>query len=124
LGGEKTKELYNCERIVPIKIGKNLIETAYNCMSVRIHSTVKQQNAMIGKKLNRRESLKQLTNPISLEAFKKAKRIEKKFGADYEEFDDIEVARKWMRVRSWIKKSEGTYKSTKLFAIKTKKNFY
>lgn len=50
LGGEKTKELYSCTKLVPIKIGRNLIDTAANSFVVRLHSKQKAQEIQIQKK--------------------------------------------------------------------------
>jgi len=50
LGGEKTKILYNCEKIVPIKIGKNLTETKHNAYMVILNSNLRSQEIQISRK--------------------------------------------------------------------------
>jgi len=55
LGNEKCKKLFKSKKLVPIKIGKNIINTQYNVLSVKLHSECRQQKSMIKKKLNRSE---------------------------------------------------------------------
>lgn len=79
LGNEKVKELYNNRKLVPIVIGKNITETAYNVVSVRLFSAEKQQLKQIEVKQNRSELLKQASNPSNPKLYKKAKRALKKY---------------------------------------------
>jgi len=55
LGGERIKELYNSYKLVPIVVGKNLNETATNCIKVRLCSKRDEQQTMIAKKKYRSE---------------------------------------------------------------------
>lgn len=81
LGGDKINTLYSTEKVVPIKIGKNLIETAYNSYFVRIHASHRQQRKQIAKKQSQKELLLQVVSPKSSSEYKKAlslkKRLEK-----------------------------------------------
>lgn len=78
MGGEKIKELYSSRKLVPIKIGKNLNDTADNVMSVRVFSAKHQQERQIVKKQNRSELLSQLSNPTNYKLYKRAKRLLKR----------------------------------------------
>lgn len=44
--------------------------------------------------------------------------------AEYKEFDDIELARKYMKITANKKLTDPKYTNNILAAIKTKKNFY
>ena len=59
LGGEKVKDLYSSRKLVPVLIGSNLNNTAYNVMSVRLHAEQKEQLKEISKKHYRSELEKQ-----------------------------------------------------------------
>lgn len=79
LGSKKLKEKYTNKKIVPILIGKNIIDTAHNAISVRLFSAERQQIKQIEVKQNRRELLTQAVDPKNLKLFKKAKRVLKKY---------------------------------------------
>ena len=77
VGGNKIREKYNLtlktEKIVPIRIGKNLVETATYVMSVRLHAKENQQRKMVEKKKSRKEIISHGSKRIS-------KYYEKTFG--------------------------------------------
>lgn len=77
-GGERLNTQYKCRKIVPIVIGKNIIETALNAVSVRVFSMQKQQESQISNKQNRSELLLQVSNPTNYKLYKKAKKLEKR----------------------------------------------
>lgn len=81
LGNDKLKAKYN-KKLVPIVIGKNLIDTAYNTISVRLSSEERQQSRQIGIKTHRRDLLLQYNDPKSATAFKKAKKVVDKYGSE------------------------------------------
>ena len=89
LGGEKLKEKYNT-KLVPIKVGKNLTDTALNVISVRLYSERRQQNIQIKKKQNQRDLLKQ-DNPRNLKELKKLRRLKKLNGSNSVEVNDKTV---------------------------------
>jgi hypothetical protein len=97
LGNRKVNNLYSKDnnsstdytKLVPIKIEKNLVLTAYNSMVVRIKSAERQQLNQICVKNRRSELLKQLENPKNSKDYKKAKRLAKKLGSK-----EIEVTQK------------------------------
>lgn len=78
LGGEKLKELYNSYKLVPITLGNTLTKTKYNCYSIRVMSSERQQKRMIDKKKHRSELLLQSQNPKNLKQLKAAKRVKDK----------------------------------------------
>lgn len=80
LGNQKTKDLYSSYKLVPIVIGKNVIETALNVMSVILFSAQKEQKNQYKKKLTRSEQLKQGADPKNSKQYKKYKAILKQFG--------------------------------------------
>lgn len=82
LGNQKTKELYDCEKMVPILIGANLIKTQYNCLSVKLHSEERQQKREIEKKHNRSDLQRHEKNPKSKRLYNLAIRSIKKYGRD------------------------------------------
>lgn len=84
LGGERTKELYSSRKLVPIKIGKNLIETATNCLSVRCHAKQYDQNRMIAKKKHRSELIFKSKDPRNLKEYKLGLSYIKKYGENIE----------------------------------------
>lgn len=117
LGGEKVKELYSSYKMIPIKIGENIIKTQYNCLSVKCHSEQRQQLTMISKKTHRRDLLKQLSNPTSLKGLKAAKRVESKFGKDIEIIDNVVMSNQgfaFLKDGSKDNKSKGSYWKSRL----------
>jgi hypothetical protein len=82
LGNNKSNALYGDKKIVPVRIGKNLTETSYNTMSVRLHSEERQQKYQIGNKTHRRDLIKQMDDPNSLKELQQARRIVKKHGSE------------------------------------------
>lgn len=115
LGGEKTKELYSSRKLVPIKIGKNLNDTADNAMSVRVFSAKHQQERQIVKKQNRSELLSQLSNPL---LYKKAKRLLKKLdGKEITILDEVVLSNQgyaYLKNGTEDNKSMGCYWKQKL----------
>jgi hypothetical protein len=117
LGGEKVKELYNSYKMIPIKIGENIIKTQYNCLSVKCHSEQRQQLTMISKKTHRRDLLKQLSNPTSLKGLKSAKRVEAKFGKKIEIIDNVVMSNQgfaFLKDGTENNKSKGSYWKSRL----------
>src|SRR5690606_20070647 len=43
LGNQKTKELYSCEKLVPIVIDENLVKTSLHVLAVRVKSAEDKQ---------------------------------------------------------------------------------
>jgi len=73
LGNQKVKELYSSyDKIIPIKIGKNLTDTAHNVLSVISHAKERQQQKQYKKKLTRSENQKQGAYPRNNNAGKSA----------------------------------------------------
>lgn len=117
LGGQKVKELYSSYKMIPIKIGENIIKTQYNCLSVKCHSEQRQQLTMISKKTHRRDLLKQLSNPTSLKGLKASKRIESKFGKKIEIIDNVVMSNQGfasLKDGSENNKSKGSYWKSRL----------
>lgn len=81
-GGEKLNKEYKCRKIVPIVIGKNIVETALNAVSVRAFSMQMQQERQINNKQNRSELLLQVSNPTNYKLYKKAKKLEKRLAGE------------------------------------------
>lgn len=81
-GGEKLNKEYKCRKIVPIVIGKNMVETALNAVSVRAFSMQMQQERQINNKQNRSELLLQVSNPTNYKLYKKAKKLEKRLAGE------------------------------------------
>lgn len=119
LGGEKTKELYNCTKMVPVVIGKNLIHTQYNSFAVTLTSEERQQQSMITKKKYRSDLLKQAnllhtdknaTMPYKL--YKKACKIAKKYGENELLIDNTILSNQGyaqLKEKDCDKKSVGQY---------------
>jgi hypothetical protein len=80
IGNEKLKEKYN-KKLVPVKIGANLVDTAYNSLAVRAFSAEKNQKTQIEKKQTRSEI-------IAYGSKRLAKYYESKYG------DNLEVNEK------------------------------
>lgn len=129
LGGEKIKELYNCKKLVPILIGKNMTDTSYNVMSVRIHSAQKQQEREIKLKQNRSELLKQASNPTNFKLHKKALKAVKKYGKEITVLDKTVLSNQgyaYLKDGSTDNKSKGAYWKKKLKEngiVKTRRRF-
>lgn len=85
-GNKKLKDQYGM-KLIPIVIGKNLIETSYNVISVRIFSKERQQKRRIRIKRTRSELLMQADNPKTLKGYKKIKRLLKR-DAKVEEYNE------------------------------------
>lgn len=73
-------------KLVPILIGKNIVETTCNAVSVRLHSAERKQKALIKTKKNQSEVLSHKFAPESNKDYKKAlnlsKRLIKETGSD------------------------------------------
>lgn len=82
LGNQKTKQLFNSFKLVPIIIGKNLTETALHSLSVRIDSSEKNQERQIRKKRDLSVQLFKGKDPKNLVAYKKAMKIKKFYGSE------------------------------------------
>ena len=80
LGNDKTNELYNSRKLVPVTIGANITETVLFSFAVRSFSAEKKQQTEINKKLTRSEVISQGANPRNLKEYKKAQRILKTHG--------------------------------------------
>lgn len=77
LGGDKINILYSTEKVVPVQLGKNLVETAHNSFYVRIHALYGAQKKQIAKKKSQKELLLQVASPKSATEYKKALRLKK-----------------------------------------------
>jgi hypothetical protein len=128
LGGEKIKELYNSYKLVPIVVGKNLNDTATNCISVRIHAKYDEQKKMISKKQYRSEIILQGLNPRTNKEYRIGKSFYKRFG-DFEILDNTVLSNQSYAVLkddSADNKSKGHYWKNKLKKagiLKTKREF-
>ena len=71
LGNDKTNELYNSRKLVPVTIGANITETVLFSFAVRSFSAEKKQQTEINKKLTRSEVISQGANPRNLKEYKK-----------------------------------------------------
>lgn len=119
LGGEKTKELYDSYKLVPIQIGKNLTVTKLYCIKVKLISAERQQKRQITKKKNQSELLNQLTNPKSNKLFKAAKKLEKRLGNKIEYTDKTILSNQGFSVivdGEIDNKSKGQYWKSKLIS--------
>lgn len=124
IGGEKTKEMYNCTKMVPVVIGKNLIHTQYNSFAVTLTSEERQQQSMITKKKYRSDLLKQAslldidnnaTMPYKL--YKKACRIAKKYPEGEKFIDNTVLSNQGyaqLKEKDCDKKSTGQYWKSRL----------
>lgn len=127
IGNDKLKATYN-DKIIPILIGKNIIETALNVFYVRLHASEKNQIKRIKIKTNQSELLKQIENPTNTELYKKAKSFVKRNGNEIKLIDKCVLS---IKGYAGLKKDSsckglGNYwkrrlKSKKL--IKTKRRF-
>lgn len=113
IGNNKTNTLYNSKKIIPIKIGKNLTDTAYNCISIRIHSAQKQQQKQIIKKQNQKELLSQVANPKNSKSYRQAVKLKKQLnGLEIEITDKTVLSNKGYAVikdGTTDNKSKGSY---------------
>jgi len=80
LGNQKTKDLYNSYKLVPIEIGKNVTDTATNVMLVRVHAKQLEEQKQYRKKLTRSEIISQGIDPKTSAQLKAAKAMSKRFG--------------------------------------------
>lgn len=80
IGNKKVNEKFNSRKLVPIKIGRNMMETSYYVVSVRIHSAQKKQENQIKIKLTRSEQLVQGKNPRNINDYRKSLQIIKMYG--------------------------------------------
>lgn len=129
LGGEKTKELYSSRKLVPVGVENTLTKTAYNSFAVRVFSSEKQQLREIKIKQNRSELLRQVSNPSSTEVYKKALKVQKKYGDEIAVIDKTVLSNQGYAVLkdgSRDYKSKGYYWKNKLQEkglIKSKRRF-
>lgn len=117
LGGEKVKELYSCKKLIPITIGKNIIETTGNCYFVKVISANKQQQNQIRIKQNRSVLLSNKSNPKNNKEYKAACRIEKKYGSEIKINDKTVLSNAGfglLKTGKQDKKSSGSYWKRKL----------
>lgn len=80
LGNQKTKDLYSSYKLVPIKIGKNVTDTALNVMFVRVDAKDKEEQKQYRKKLTRSVIISQGVNPQTSSKLRDAKKTLKRFG--------------------------------------------
>lgn len=80
-GNRKLKKEYG-QKLVPIRIGKNLIKTQYNILSVKINSAYNNQQKEISKKKHRSEILSHKNNPRSNREARKIKSLISTFGTE------------------------------------------
>lgn len=80
LGNQKTKDLYNSYKLVPINIGKNVTDTAVNVMFVRADAKDKEEQKQYRKKLTRSVIISQGVNPQNSNQLRDAKNTLKRFG--------------------------------------------
>lgn len=117
LGGEKVKEMYSSYKLVPVGVESSVIKTAYNSFAVRIFSAEKQQLRQIEIKQNRSELLRQVSNPKSNELYKKACKLQKKYGDEITVIDKTVLSNQgyaYIKDGSEDYKSKGSYWKNKL----------
>lgn len=88
LGNRKINKKFGSRKLVPIKLGKNLVETADNSFYVRLHAAESQQNRMIQKKRHRSEIIKQASDPRTFSELKEGRKVFKRYG-DEEIIDKV-----------------------------------
>ena len=125
LGNDKLKTKYN-NKLVPITVGKNLTETAYKSLAVRMFSAEKNQKTQIEKKQTRSEI-------IAYGSKKLSKYYDKKYGHNLEVNEKIVLSLQGFGDLKHGKdneikdiKSSGAYYKRKLREkgiIKTKREF-
>lgn len=71
LGNNKTKELYSCDKLVPIIIEENLVKTSLQATAVRVKSAEDKQKHQISGKTRQSELICQTKNPKNLKDYKK-----------------------------------------------------
>lgn len=76
-GNNKLKKEYT-RKLVPILIGKNLIETSYSSYAVRVHSNSRQQQKSIDKKTHQRVLKSKKEEDLTCSDIKQLKRLKKK----------------------------------------------
>lgn len=117
LGGEKIKELYNCRKLIPVTIGKNIVETTANSYFVKVISANKQQKNQIRLKQNRSVLLSNKSNPKNMKEYKAACRLEKKYGSEIKVNDKTVLSNAGfglLKTGELDKKSSGSYWKRKL----------
>jgi hypothetical protein len=126
-GNQKLKKIYN-NKLVPIKIGKNIVETSYNSLTVRLHSNQVKQQRQINKKHNQRVLLSKSEEQLTYSDIKQIKSLKSK------ETKGFEVDKCVLTIKSYAKlkdgsennKSKGQYWKQKLIKnklIDTKRRF-
>lgn len=78
LGNNKTKELYSCDKLVPIIIDENLVKTSLQATAVRVKSAEDKQKHQISGKTRQSELISQTKNPKNLKDYKKGLKLLKK----------------------------------------------
>lgn len=117
LGGEKVKELYDSYKMIPVEIGKNIIETTLNCYKIKVHSAEKQQLNQIRIKQNRSVLLSNKSNPKNNKEYKAICKLEKKYGLEITVNDKTVLSNEGfgkLRNGEMNKKSVGNYWKRKL----------
>jgi hypothetical protein len=117
LGGEKVKELYDSYKMIPVEIGKNIIETTLNCYKIKVHSAEKQQLNQIRIKQNRSVLLSNKSNPKNNKEYKAICKLEKKYGSEITVNDKTVLSNKGfgkLKNGEMNKKSVGNYWKRKL----------
>lgn len=80
LGNQYVKDLYNSYKLIPIRIGKNVADTALNVMSVRAFANEGEQQKQYRKKLTRSVIISQGIDPKNNKKLRDAKTTLKRFG--------------------------------------------
>lgn len=128
IGNRKLNDKYG-HKLLPIVLGKNVIETSYNVISIRIFSSEKKQKTAIEHKKTRSELYDRRDNPRNLKEYKKIKKLIKNGYEDSPINEKISLS-----VQGFAKlkdgeagnKSKGCYWKSKLKSrgiVKTKRVF-
>jgi len=78
LGNQKLKRQFRGAKLVPILIGKNIVDTSYSVFAVRLHSNQRKQQNSIDKKTNRRVIINKNEDDLNYSELKLKKIFEKK----------------------------------------------
>lgn len=108
VGNDNLKVMFRSQKMIPIALGKNMIETSYNSYMVRIHSSSLKQAKSIVYKQNKSVLLLQKDNPSNLADFKAARKLSKRFPDGIEVTDEIVLSNEGF---ARLKNSERGYKA-------------
>lgn len=82
LGNNKLKKSFGT-KMIPVAVSEKLIETRYNCVSVRLHSAMKNQERRIERKKNLSELLSSDESQVkTLKKLKQIKRAKRKYSLE------------------------------------------